>query len=168
MVYSLGGVAIRPVINASPLILLTKVSLLDLLQLVSTEVFVPAPVATEIQQRGVSDMTVQALAQTDWLIVIETPPVPSVIQLYDLGAGESSVLTWAYVNPGTEAILDDLAARRCAAALGIPVRGTLGLVLVAKQSGTIEAARPVLEQLRSSGLYLSERVMNQALALVGE
>jgi len=166
--YSLGGVAIRPVINASPLILLTKVGWLDLLQLVSTEVVVPAPVATEIQQRGVSDITVQALAQTNWLVVIETPPVPSVIQLYDLGAGESSVLTWAYVNPGTEAIVDDLAARRCAAALGIPIRGTLGLVLTAKLSGTIPAARPILEQLRQSGLYLSDRVMNQALALVGE
>jgi predicted nucleic acid-binding protein len=85
-----------------------------------------------------------------------------------LGAGESAVLTWGYVNPGTEVIVDDLAARRCAAALGIPVRGTLGLVLTAKQQGILPAARPVLEQLRLSGMYLSDRVMNQALALVGE
>jgi predicted nucleic acid-binding protein len=85
-----------------------------------------------------------------------------------LGAGESAVLTWGYVNPGTEVIVDDLAARRCAAALGIPVRGTLGLVLTAKQQGILPAARPVLEQLRLSGMYLSDRVMNQALVLVGE
>ncbi len=78
------------------------------------------------------------------------------------------MLTWGYVNPGTEVIVDDLAARRCAAALGIPVRGTLGLVLTAKQQGILPAARPVLEQLRLSGMYLSDRVMNQALALVGE
>jgi predicted nucleic acid-binding protein len=91
-----------------------------------------------------------------------------VIQNWDLGAGESAVLTWGYVNPGTEVIVDDLAARRCAAALGIPVRGTLGLVLTAKQQGILPAARPVLEQLRLSGMYLSDRVMNQALVLVGE
>lgn len=84
-----------------------------------------------------------------------------------MGAGESSVPTWAYVHPGTEAIVDDLAERRCAAALGISVRGTLGLVVRAKQRGTIPAARPLLEQLRQSGLYLSDRVMNQALELVG-
>ncbi len=64
--------------------------------------------------------------------------------------------------------MDDLAARRCAGALGIPVRGTLGLVLTAKQQGEITAARPVLEQLRLCGMYLSDRVMNQALARIGE
>ncbi|MEH2055977.1 MAG: DUF3368 domain-containing protein [Nostoc sp.] len=35
--------------------------------------------------------------------------------------------------------------------LWIPVRGTLGLVLTAKQRGKITAARPILENLRSLG-----------------
>jgi predicted nucleic acid-binding protein len=161
-------VAERPAINASPLILLTKAGLLDFLQLLSQEVVVPAAVAMEIQQYGARDVTSQALAQTNWLVVVETPPVPELIQSWDLGPGESAVLTWGYVHPNTEVIVDDLAARRCAVALGVPVRGTLGLVLTAKQRGTIAAARPILEQLRDSGMYLSERVMNQALALVGE
>lgn len=158
----------RPAINASPLILLTKAGLLGLLRSVSQEVIVPAAVAMEIQQYGVRDVTSQAIAQTNWLVVVETPPVPELIQSWDLGPGESAVLTWGYVHPSTEVIVDDLAARRCAVALGIPVRGTLGLVLTAKQRGTIPAARPLLEQLRDSGMYLSERVMNQALALLGE
>ncbi|MCW5312947.1 DUF3368 domain-containing protein [Nostoc sp. KVJ3] len=64
--------------------------------------------------------------------------------------------------------MDDLAARRCAAVLGIPVRGTLGIVLIAKQRGKITMVRPIIENLRSSGMYLSDRVINQALALVGE
>ncbi len=148
------------------MILLTRVGLLDLL--VSQEIVVPAAVAIEIQQYGVRDVTSQAIAQTNWLVVVETPPVPELIQSWDLGPGESAVLTWGYVHPNTEVIVDDLAARRCAVALGIPVRGTLGLVLTAKQRGTIPAARPILEQLRDSGMYLSDRVMNQALALVGE
>ncbi|MEN8218617.1 MAG: hypothetical protein ABFS56_20060 [Pseudomonadota bacterium] len=97
------------------------------------EVVVPVVVETEIQQYGKEDITVQSLAQTSWLVVVNTPPIPNVIQSYQLGAGESAVLTWAYVNPNSEVILDDLAARRCASALGIPVRGTLGLVLTAKQ-----------------------------------
>lgn len=157
-----------PAINASPLIFLTKGGFLELLHLVSPEIIVPAAVAKEIQEYGVSDVTAQAIASTSWLVVVETPPVPAIIQNWDLGAGESAVLTWGYLHPSTEVILDDLAARRCATALGIPVRGTLGLVLKAKQQGTIQAARPVLEQLRLCGMYLSDRVMNQALALVGE
>ncbi len=94
--------------------------------------------------------------------------MPAVIQSWDLGAGESSVLTWAYAHRGTLAIVDDLAARRCAAALNLPVRGTLGLVLLAKQHGRVEAARPVLQAMRASGMYLSDEVLNRALALVHE
>ena len=69
---------------------------------------------------------------------------------------------------GVEAILDDLAARRCAAALGVPVRGTLGIVLVARQRGLIPAARPVVESMRQAGMYLADAVIDRALALVGE
>lgn len=68
MADSLEGVAIRPVINSSPLILLTRTGLLDLLQALNPEVVVPTAVGTEIQRRGAMDVTVQALAQTDWLI----------------------------------------------------------------------------------------------------
>jgi predicted nucleic acid-binding protein len=142
--------------------------LLDLLKLAGEEIVVPQAVAMEIRRRGTADPTVQALEDTAWIVVVETPPIPAVIQSWDLGPGESSILAWAYSHPGTEAILDDLSGRRCAAALNIPVRGTLGLVLTAKRRGIIPAARPVLEKLRQSGMYLSDRVLNQALTLVGE
>lgn len=157
-----------PVVNASPLILLAKADLFDMLRLAGDKLVVPATVVSEIQRRGAADPTVQALAQAFWITTVPDPPIPVVIQAWDLGPGESAVLAWVYAHPGTEAILDDLPGRRCAAALGIPVRGTLGLILKAKQDGKIPAARPVLEQLRQAGMYLSDRVMNQALALVGE
>ncbi len=157
-----------PAINTSPLIFLTKGGFVDLLLLISPSIIVPDAVAAEIQAYGEIDVTAVALDNTDWLVVQKTPPVPNVIQNWDLGLGESAVLAWGYVNPGTEVILDDLAARRCAATLGILVRGTLGIVITAKQRGVIPAARPVLEQLRVCGMYLSDRVINQALALVGE
>ncbi|MDZ8028088.1 MAG: DUF3368 domain-containing protein [Nostoc sp. DcaGUA01] len=157
-----------PAINTSPLIFLSKGGFLDLLLLVSSSIIVPEPVAEEIQAYGEIDVTAVALNNTNWLVVQQIPPIPNVIQNWDLGQGESAVLTWGYLNPGSEVILDDLAARRCAVTLGIPVRGTLGIVITAKQRGIIPAARPVLEQLRLCGMYLSDSVMNQALALVQE
>lgn len=158
----------RPAVNASPLILLSRAGLLDFLGLAGPEIVVPQPVAAEIRTGGSGDAAVRALESIPWLTVVEAPPVPAAIQAWDLGEGESSVLAWAHGNPGTLAILDDLAARRCAAAVRIPVRGTLGLVLLAKQRGRIKTARPVLEGMRVSGMYLSDTVLNQALALVGE
>lgn len=106
--------------------------------------------------------------ETEWLIVTEMPDIPDIIKNWDLGAGESEVLTWAYLHSGTEVILDDLAARRCAETLEIPVRGTLGVVLIAKQRKAIPSARQVLEELRLSGMYLSDSVMERALTIVGE
>ena len=158
----------RAVVNASPLIFLSRAGLLDLLQLLSSEIVVPEIVSAEIEIRGKDDPTAQAIANTAWLVVTQTPPVPTQIQSWGLGPGESSVLAWAHAHPGSEAIIDDLAARRCAAAFNIPVRGTLGLALIAKQRGRIPSARRVLEQLRQGGMYLSDQVMNEALTLAGE
>ncbi len=81
-----------PVVNASPLIYLSKAGLIGLLQIVSSEIFAPQKVATEILQRGSSDITAKALEETPWIRVIETPDVPGIIQSWDLGVGESSVL----------------------------------------------------------------------------
>jgi predicted nucleic acid-binding protein len=161
-------VADPPAVNASPLIFLTRADLLDLLQLVAAEIAVPVPVADEIRRRGPRDPAARALDGTSWLRVVDPPAIPATIQVWDLGPGESSVLAWCAVRPGVEAILDDLSGRRCAEALGIPVRGTLGLVLLAKRRGRLPAARPVLESLRQAGMFLSERVMNHALRMVDE
>ena len=158
----------RPAVNASPLIFLANGDLLHLLTIAGDEVVLPAAVAEEIRRRGPDDPTVRAVAKTSWLSVVPTPPVHKLIQAWDLGPGESSVLSWGYANEGTEIIIDDRAARRCASSLGIPFRGTLGLVLVAKKRGTIPLARPVVDQLRQQGMYLSDRVVDEALALVGE
>lgn len=157
-----------PAIDTSSLIFLTKADLLDLLLISNSKIIVPQAVATEIKAYGYDDITAMALVSTDWLIEAKTSSVPPIIQNWDLGIGESAVLTWGYVNPGTEVILDDLAARRCANALNIPVRGTLGLVIAAKQRGNIPAARPILEKLRSCGMYISDKVINRVLTIVGE
>ncbi len=87
---------------------------------------------------------------------------------WDLGAGESAVLELTRAFPGSTAVIDDLAGRRCAEALGLALRGTVGLVLAAKQDGRLAAARPVLERLRDSGMYLSDTVLQRALRLVAE
>ena len=158
----------RPAVNASPLIFLARGDRLNLLKIAGNEIVIPAAVAEEIRQRGPDDVTVQAIEKTSWLTVVPTPPVHERIQAWDLGPGESSVLTWGYTHQGTEIIIDDLAARRCATTLGIAFRGTLGLVLLAKKRRMIPLARPVVDQLRHLGMYLSDPIVDKALALVEE
>ncbi|MCP4666687.1 MAG: DUF3368 domain-containing protein [Deltaproteobacteria bacterium] len=131
-------------------------------------VFVPEPVANEILMKGPEDITVKALSNTSWLEVVPAIPVPEKILEWGLGPGESSVLAFAHEHPPMEVIIDDLAARKCADYLNIPVRGTLGIVLASKKRGIIPEARPVMETLIRSGLYLSRPVLDAALKRVGE
>lgn len=156
------------VVNASPLIFLARADLLTLLRSSADTVLVPVAVADEIQERGSADPTARALKASTWIEVIEAPVITPEIQAWDLGPGESAVLETARARVGSEAIIDDLAGRRCAAALSLPVRGTLGLVLSAKRRGLVPSARVVVERLVSSGMYLSSRVIDDALKLVGE
>lgn len=88
--------------------------------------------------------------------------------MWGLGPGETEVISLALDAPGSEVLLDDLAARRCAAAAGVACRGTVGVVLAAKRRGLIPAAGPVLDELRGAGLFLGSGLIREALALVGE
>jgi predicted nucleic acid-binding protein len=119
------------VVDASPLIVLGKIGQLPLLLRLTTSLVVPAGVAHELAAGPEADPARQWLAGPgrDWVHDIEE--IDPLIATWDLGRGESHVLTWALRHPGCEAILDDLAARKCAAALSIPVRGTLGVLLLA-------------------------------------
>lgn len=157
-----------PAVDASPLIFLSRAGLLDLLTLIAPRLLVPQPVVAEIERRGPEDPTVRAVADAAWIETMEPPPPPPVLRERDLGIGESAVLAWCIRHPGAVAVIDDLPARRLARDLDVPVRGTLGLVLLGKERGRIEQARPVLERLRRSGMYLSDPVLDRALRKVGE
>lgn len=156
------------VINASPLIFLSRGGHLEILPRAARRLLVPRQVADELQRRGVGDLAARAITETPGVEVMDVAVLPPSIVGWGLGTGESAVLALAAGIPGAVAILDDLAGRRCAAAMGIPVRGTLGLILIAKQRGWIPAARPVLEDLVRGGMYLSRRVLDEALRRVGE
>lgn len=154
--------------DASPLILLSRAGYLEFLELLNPPVQVPAAVAREIRQKGESDVTVQTLKRDSRLVIVNAPPLPPEISRRDLGAGESAVLAVAQAHPGVLALLDDLAARRCAQALEIPVLGTAGLVLGAKRRGLISEARVIFERLQAHGMYLSPRTLERLLGRVGE
>lgn len=74
--YSKNSIVVNPpIINASPLIYLSRSNYLPLLQLFGPEILVPQAVAQEIQHRDTQDPTVTALATTPWLRIV-TPPEP--------------------------------------------------------------------------------------------
>jgi uncharacterized protein len=155
-------------VNTSPLILLSKVGLLEVLRAGALPVLVPDEVLAEIARYGSGDPTLQILRSTPWLQVVQAPPRPPLLDSDRLGAGELSVLAVALSMPHSEVVLDDLSARRSAQSLGLPIRGTISFVLQAKHQGIIPAVRPVFDQLRALGMYLSDRLIEQVSSMAGE
>jgi predicted nucleic acid-binding protein len=70
--------------------------------------------------------------------------------------------------PGSVALLDDALARRVAIAKGIPIKGTLGMLLDAKRIGYLTAVKPSLDQLQELGFRLSQQTREAVLKLAGE
>lgn len=65
-------------------------------------------------------------------------------------------------------VLDDLAARRVAEGVGLPVVGSLGIVVRAKQRGMLLAAKPVVDALIANGLFVGAVLYRAVLARAGE
>ena len=154
----------RWVVNASPLIALGSIGRLDLLTSLADEVVIPEIVAEELLR--VADEAALAFSRSP--LRRESVNAEGSVNRWRLGPGETAVLSFAKLNTGFVAILDDLAARRCAKAHGIHTRGTVGVTLLAKSRGIVRSARPILEELRAAGFYLSQELMTYALSLAGE
>ena len=66
-------------------------------------------------------------------------------------------------------ILDDAAARKCARSFDLQLKGTLAVVILARQRELIPSAADVLRSLLRTGFHLDERIIRQALSrTVGE
>jgi predicted nucleic acid-binding protein len=161
-------IAEKWVINASPIIALARVGQVELLARLPEKAVVPQAVVEEVSQAPESDPARLALESGVFKIVRSPAPVPEILA-WDLGKGETAVLSYALAHPDYVAILDDGTARRCAHGFSLKLTGTLAVVILAKQHGLIESAAQVLYALRGADFRLDDAVIRNALArTVGE
>jgi predicted nucleic acid-binding protein len=73
------------------------------------------------------------------------------------------VLSLAIVEPTWTAILDDAAACECTRSYSLSVKGTLAIVLLAKQRGLIPSAAQIIRELFNAGFRLDDRLIREAL-----
>ena len=156
------------VVNASPLICLGKIGRLDWIAATSLEVVIPPAVAQEIEDGPSDDAARRWLESAGKAFVRDAAVVDEVIAAWDLGRGESEVLAWARIHPEFTPVLDDRAARRCADVIGVPVCGTLGVLVHGRRAGLVPSLAPLLDEVAKAGLYLSPKLRAEALRLAGE
>lgn len=143
------------VADASPLIFLSKLGALALLEKCFSQILVPEAVVEEI--RGVTlpeFVKVQTVSQVGSASVQEA--------IGRLHQGELEVMILAQKNKADAVLMDDLLARRHAKRLGLLPIGTVGVLLLAHHRGHLSAQAVVdyLDELHNEhGMYLSEAVI---------
>jgi len=155
------------VVNASPLITLYSSQLIDLLPQLFDSILVPLAVWQEVTAYK-SDIAAKSLPQATWAIRIDSIEVHPAIAAWDLGAGETEVLSYALSHSGCIAMIDDAAARRCAVSLDIPTLGAAGMIVLAKRRGLIPSVSEPIEALRNAGLWLANDLVQLLERQAGE
>ncbi|AEH45361.1 hypothetical protein Thein_1499 [Thermodesulfatator indicus DSM 15286] len=156
------------VVNASPLIILGKINQLHLLPSLADELVVPYGVFKEILAGSPGDPAREWLNGPGKAFVKEIGPLEPEVLKWDLGLGETEVLTFAYRNRDFIALLDDRAARKCAKTLDIKTKGTLAILVLARKRKLLPDITTVLDRIEQAGFYVSPSLLKAVKRLASE
>lgn len=65
-------------------------------------------------------------------------------------------------------IIDELKGRRYARRLSLPLTGTVGVLLLAKEKGLVHSVSALLDELKRAGLHLAPSLVARAVELARE
>lgn len=153
--------------DAGPLIALARLHRIGLLPQVFKQVLVTDIVFAECAGR--TDFPESALIrkalEEKKLELCTAPDFSAFAQKID--AGEASAIAVA-IDYGCGVLMDDKAGRSMAANAGVPVIGTVGVLVLAKRRNMIPLVAPLLEELAASGYFLGAEIITAALSASGE
>ena len=158
------------VLDASPLITLARIGSLGLLRPLAEQIIIPDAVYAECVSRASDRPGSIEIAQADWIIHRVVENRIQVDHLHTrVGLGEAEAIILAR-EIGSDAIvvLDDATARQIAIQEGCRVVGLLGLLVLAKKRGLLQAVRPLLDAMRTSGFFVGSELYAAILRQVGE
>lgn len=159
------------VADTGPLIALSKLDRMDLLEVFEATVVIPPYVERELLSKPASETEEIEQALSTRLQVREVPSLsPTTQDVVDhLDPGERQAVSLAAeLGEDTVLMMDDQAGRRAARQLGGSVTGVIGLLLRAKEVGRVDTVTPLLMQLREAGYWLSDEIIEHARELANE
>ena len=156
----------KVVVNTTPLIALSGIHRLELLRDLYHEIYIPKAVLEEAKDEPAYSLVRN---NQEWIHVVEVPENEQRKMFQArLHAGEVEVMLYAMESKADLVILDDMLARNTAKYLGLTITGTMGVILKAKEKGLISQVKPVMDDLISDGLYVSDILRNMVLKCAGE
>ncbi|NOZ77166.1 MAG: hypothetical protein GXO65_05765 [Euryarchaeota archaeon] len=127
--------------NSGPLIHLAKIENLWLLKELYSKIFIVEAVKEEVVDRGKAQghadaLLIESALKEGWIKLEKSVPPVGELKRFGLHRGEAQTISAALEGKGT-VLLDDDAAREVASHLGLPVRGSLGVLVLAARDGIL-------------------------------
>jgi predicted nucleic acid-binding protein len=152
--------------DSSALVALSICDSLYLLNDVFGEVRVPQAVFDEVcVTHKAESQSLKVYLQSK---VCEVSSVISIEKPSGLGKGELEAIALYKQLSADLLLIDDARAKKVAYINNLEVMGSLGVLLLAKNTGRIESIKPAITSLRCSSIFIREQLLDQILTLAGE
>lgn len=161
------------VADTTPLISLMKIGQLDLLEKLFGEVQIPKAVFEELIYNSNYPEESKLIRESKFIIrvsVNNTSAVELLRRSSGLDAGESEAIILSDSLNASLLLMDEVKGRQVAKQMGIPLMGTLGLLLVGYKENILTKQQIVecIDIMRKSGRHISETLYQQLLAKISE
>lgn len=155
----------RIVVNTGPLIALALIDAIDIPGMLPYEFCCPFEVRCELDQ---GESLGYARISPEWLHVVSLKNPVSQLTSFALDSGEAAVIQLALERKIPWVCIDEWKGRRAAAAVGLQIVGSLGLLAKAKQLGLIPSLKKMVEYAVQAGIRYHPELLRKVLAAVGE
>ena len=152
--------------NTTPLLALSSIGRLHLLEQLFGTVSVASSVVDECREGG--RIAVPNLTAIPWIQVQPDEEATSLPVLFELDRGEKQTLLLAIRQRADLVLIDERLGRRTAEYLGLKFTGTLGILLKARAAGLIPSFLNAAMAMKEQGIYYNSALIHRLAMLVGE
>lgn len=156
------------VVNISPIIILAKGGMLELLKKCFKKAIIPKSAYAEIMQKKGTYETIalQKAIKAQWITVQKTAVI-SELNTKNIGQGEKEAISLAFKRKSL-LIVDDDSAKKYASVFGVEAHGTLYVIYLACARKLVDKTEAVnaLEGMIVDGFYVSSELHMKFLDLL--
>lgn len=159
--------------DTTPLIALLKSAHLGLLKELFDEILIPRAVFNELTRNANFSNEAFTIQNASYIRVVDVEDLHTVDILRratGLDQGESEAIVYAEFSKADILLMDERKGRRVAISMGLPIMGSVGVLLQAQKSGLITAGelKDALLMMKESGIRLSAGMIEKVLRRADE
>jgi len=148
--------------NAGPLIALSKLGLLSVLQDLFGEIIVPEEVWNGVVERGKGKPGSDLIKKAKWIHIKKIEELSVELLSKEIEKGEAEAIVLAKRNNADLLLMDEKIPREIAKSIGLNVIGTLALLYEAISRGIVRRNFvEIVESMRKHGIWISDEIIEE-------